>query len=291
MKLFLDWIHSFIQFIKRNPVKLGIFAVISLILAVFYQYSIKNPLLTSSTHESSSSSTSQTDRDGFGWGGKSKKAVNNNKMMKNAQRSRLLLRIRKQFDLACKSFLPTLRRRIFETIDINNTIRQIKDLRTSGKQSTDLEGELWEDVKISSFGQMFTTIYLLSAVCTLLRIQLHVLARHLIKTEKNSSTSSTSSGNVSVSSREDGSDDGGLDSEMFRLIVEGTYRQMFGKGIQSFSVFILEKLRVYLRDWTVKEKVKVEYEEIHDLFEKIRKQIELHFDLITKELFLRKDFD
>ena len=44
-------------------------------------------------------------------------------------KSRLLMRIRRQFDMACAQFIPTLKAKIVEVVDITNAVRQIKEIR------------------------------------------------------------------------------------------------------------------------------------------------------------------
>ena len=39
------------------------------------------------------------------------------------------MRIRRQFDKACAQFIPTLKAKVTEVVDITNAVRQIKELR------------------------------------------------------------------------------------------------------------------------------------------------------------------
>lgn len=107
----------------------------------------------------------------------------------NGSRSRILLRIRRQYDNSCHHFIPTLRRKILDTVDISATVRKLKELRaTAGINiSGSAEQELWDEIKISSLSLFFVAIYMVSALCTLLRVQLHVLARTLIHMEQQDS--------------------------------------------------------------------------------------------------------
>ncbi|RYH13662.1 hypothetical protein EON65_35100 [archaeon] len=100
-------------------------------------------------------------------------------------RSRLLLRIRRQFDISCRHFLPTLRKKIIDTVDLNGTVKQIKELRQTGSPgSADLERALWEEIKVASFTLMFMSTYTTVALCTVLKLQLHILARSILQTEQ-----------------------------------------------------------------------------------------------------------
>jgi hypothetical protein len=291
MSFLLDWIQSVIRFIKRNPGKLSIIAIVTIIVSVFLKYFNRFPLLSYKDEEGTLASRS----------GKLSRPASNPKLsvLRNAQRSRLLLRIRKQYDIACKSFLPTLRKKILETIDINHTIKQIKELRSQVQNSNnpndlqlnDAENQLWEDVKISSFSTLFLTIYMVSALTTLLKIQLHVLARSFLhKTDSNSSNSTSSDTTHSETSKNDDNlSSGNFDNEMFIMFVEGVYRQLFSNGISFFSNIVTEQVKEDMQEWIVKDKVKVEFEEVKELFEVIRKHIENNkFDEKIKELLLRK---
>ena len=77
-------------------------------------------------------------------------------LSKPGQRSRMLLRIRKQFDLAIKQFLPTMRLKVAEGVDVSTAIRKIKELRAGdggragggpGHAAGMAEALLWEEVR------------------------------------------------------------------------------------------------------------------------------------------------
>ena len=122
-------------------------------------------------------------------------------LLKPGQRSRMLLRIRKQFDIAIKQFLPTVRLKIATAVDVSSAIRQIKELRSiknnhennNGSSSGTMkngqhiasmnEALLWEEVKVSSLTLLYLSAYMVSAVTVLLRVQLHILGKsiHVMK--------------------------------------------------------------------------------------------------------------
>jgi hypothetical protein len=111
--------------------------------------------------------------------------------MSTGNRSRVLLRLRRQYDSSCRHFLPTLRKKIFAIVDINATVKQIKELRTvSAPGCLDLERALWEEIKVSSFTLLFVAVYMTTTVCTVLRIQVHILARSILNSDQQDSRTS-----------------------------------------------------------------------------------------------------
>jgi hypothetical protein len=314
----LRWFQEIPKFLVRNRNKVAVASLVAILVAIvanYYHYNPwKNYFLTNEPQEvideprnsfgrderNTSNRSQQQQRSGHGG------PVGGDIGRKGNNRSRLLLRVRRQFDSACKHFLPTLRKKIFDLIDINTTVRQIKELRntsnglTHGQLQVDAESQLWEDVKISAFTMHFVTMYMLAAVCTLLKIQLHILARSIALSASHKShvaaASSTIMGNQHSSNSyldyESGYDEDALsmDNEMFRELIEGTYRHLFNKGLKSLATVIREIVIRDLADWTVKDKVKVEYEEVSEIVKHIRSNIEKDFPQLVKMMFIRKLF-
>ncbi|CAN0041648.1 unnamed protein product, partial [Phaeothamnion confervicola] len=105
---------------------------------------------------------------------------------------------------AVVNFLPTLRKRLFETVDVNGPVRELKQLRRvsrspggnsgcgngsgsgsatggDGHESPEedpREAELWEEVKVTGLVRLMTALYVFSALNLMLRLQLHILGRH-----------------------------------------------------------------------------------------------------------------
>ena len=146
--------------------------------------------------------------------------ANESNSMKAANRTKLLFKIRRQFDTSVNQFIPTLRVKIVEVIDINGTVRHIKELRAKATTNKEeLETRLWTEIKDSSFAMLIVTSYMLSAVCVLLRIQLHILARSLQKSYNNNQLFPQD-------------DDIQLNSDTFRGLIEGTYKHLYGNGLK-----------------------------------------------------------
>lgn len=135
---------------------------------------------------------------------------------KLCNRSRIIWKIRKQYDSAINKLLITFKLKIIELIDIQSTVRNIKELRSKYKNTNtsssnlktyeELEDQLWNEIKISTFTILFVISYVLPAICILLKIQLYILARSLL---------------LQLNDTDDISQVSLLDTDMFRLFVEG----------------------------------------------------------------------
>lgn len=192
---------------------------------------------------------------------------------KAANRSRLLLRMRKQFDQTASQFLPTLRIKIVAVVDISGTVKHIKELRRNATSNQEeLEVRLWGEIKNASFTMLLVTAYMLSAVCTLLKIQLHILARSLQQTLE----------------QEDAEVQ--LNSDMFRALIEGTYKQLFGSGLRTFTDLVKKRVEADLADWTVKQKLHVEFDELLEVLNTVRINLEADMEGMIKTIFIREYF-
>lgn len=216
--------------------------------------------------------------------------------------TRLLLRVRKQFDVGARQLFPTLRIKINEVVDVGSAVRQIKELRSrqlsnsgdSDIDSRESEARLWEEIKIQSFTTLYVTAYMLSAVCVLMRIQLYILARSAKNNSAENSSDADSFGGSSgvgistpssrgaarkgapnLSSEEDlNANAAAMDTDMFRDLVEGTFQQIFGTGLRSFSSIVKRQMIADLSEWSVKDKLHVEYSELFSLMNTIRTNLE-----------------
>ena len=204
--------------------------------------------------------------------------ANETNSMKASNRTKLLFKIRRQFDTSVNQFIPTLRVKIVDVIDINGTVRHIKELRAKATTNKEeLETRLWTEIKDSSFAMLIVTSYMLSAVCVLLRIQLHILARSLQKSYNNQLFPQD--------------DDIQLNSDTFRGLIEGTYKHLYGNGLKLFSDMIKSQISLVLKNWTVKDKLHVSYDELLEVISIIRRNIENDLSLVIKTIFIRKSFN
>ena len=179
--------------------------------------------------------------------------------IKQGVRSRLLLRVRRHFDYAGKHFFPTLRLKIVEIVDIANAIQQIKQVRSGGladKASKSTEANLWDQIKVSSFVLLFTVAYSVSIVATVLRVQLHILAR-----------------NATMYNDEDGTNASPSELEL-KYLIDSTFRYIFSDGLKNLTNTLRVKVENALVDWTVREKISVQFVEFVDIISYIRKSTE-----------------
>ena len=145
-------------------------------------------------------------------------------LMKPANRTRMLLRIRKQFDIAIKQFLPTMRLKVLEVVDVSSAIRKIKELRaistnqgvmnTENSQSAITEEMLWEEIKVSTLTLLYVSCYMLSAVTVLLRVQLHILGKSYHTITQITQTVSDDMNEI----------ENNLGGDVFKILIEGTYK-------------------------------------------------------------------
>ena len=168
-------------------------------------------------------------------------------------------------------------------------MRSIKELRTRASKDDvksvsftqdyeRLEKELWDDIKVASFTIMIVSAYMLSSVCILLKVQLYVLARSLLIQQED---------NNSHPMDNDSSFDS-LDNDMFRSLVEGTYKHLYSDGIQLFVAKVRESVSTHLKEWIVKDKLEVHSEELLHVFTSIRSDIEADERNIIDMIFMRK---
>lgn len=160
-------------------------------------------------------------------------------------------------------------------------IRELRSLSTSNQQveihdESDLESKLWDDIKIGSFTQLFVTIYMVSAICVLLFVQMHMLAK-------------TSEAFVKVTNDEEfDKHSEEADSQIFRDIIEGTFKHIFGTGLRTLASIIRQQVTTDLRDWTIKDKTSVEYVEFVHTMNNIRRSIESDLTNLIRVLMIRK---
>ena len=98
--------------------------------------------------------------------------------MDYSKRIEVISRIRNENDTVIKYFLSIFRPKLNEVIDVSSLIRKLKDLREKQPEKKELETELWEEIKISAFSIVFVSSYLLSTLCVLVLIQMHILGCH-----------------------------------------------------------------------------------------------------------------
>jgi hypothetical protein len=300
--------ESVSRFAWKNRGKLTIALAVGIGVAAYYHYS-----------------SSSSDKDRRISNANSRNEVllegNGGQASSSREKSRLLYRARKQFDIVCIQFLSTLRGRIVDVVDLSSAIRQIKELRSatasqnssktssssagSTDSSSDMEMRLWEDIKIGSFTQLFVTAYALAAICVLLRVQMHILARSS-DSFTNIQSETLSMNNTQHTTRtHDFGIAGDYDDDIsavpnshtpsqqpsndaFKQLIDGTYKHIFSTGLRSLSSIVRQQVSSNLRDWKVKEKAVVEYGELVQALSQIRRSIESDVANLIKIMIIRK---
>jgi hypothetical protein len=260
--------NTVVGFVNRNRTKLLVATVVAVGAAAYIHYT---------WDQGTNSATELTDEEiEIENGRRSVRLLSSeSQLTKSARRTRLLLRVRRQFEVAASQFLPTLRVKIIEVVDINAVVRHIKELRTRATENKDeLEIMLWNEIKNSSFSMLIVSAYMISAVCTLLQIQLHILARSLFQSQIDSDSESNTEAQ--------------LNGAKFRALIEGTYKQLFGPGLTAFAEKVKRSVALHFSDWTVKGKLNVEYDELVLALSSLRVKIESDKSELIKTIFLRK---
>jgi hypothetical protein len=134
--------------------------------------------------------------------------INRARQLSEAKKAQLA-KIRRQFENARQKFLPTLRVKIFEVVDCSDTIQELRRLRSTSSASLqrDAEEALWEKIKIQSISIMFVSVYMTCVVCTVLKLQFHLLGSYSEQCE----VALAASASLSAAS---GAFDGGVDDSI-----------------------------------------------------------------------------
>ena len=281
------------RFIYRHKNKIAIASIVAIGTAIYYSYNKSNRIINNNIDEEHLEEEEGDEYEFFNPRLRQRSLVRNSTSsrhivqdsgIKAGMRSKYMLRIRKQFDSYAKQFLPTLRIKIKEVVDVSSAVRKIKELRGNSPDSGGQEEiMLWEEIKVHSFTMLFVTSYMISAMVVLLRIQLHVLARQLkqmnLEGNRNGTVlstplpSSSSSSSASYNDEINGLDNN-LGAEMFAQLIEGTYQQLFNTGLVSLAKLVKQRIANLLSEWTIKKKLKVEYEELLEIMTTVRRSLE-----------------
>ena len=257
----------------RNKVAVG-GAVCAAAIAVYAYYSVSNK--TSETEEENLLHADIMRRNAI--------------VKKPGDRSRMLLRIRKQFDFAIRQFLPTMHTRVLEVVDVSSSIRKIKELRAGNteadKNSSDFvnaEAALWDELKVSSLTLVYVSAYIVSAVTVLLRIQLHILGKSMeIVRESQLSSDDIESGAGPGSSLGSSGDD------VFKILIEGTYKHIFGSGLYALSEYVRPRVMECFADWNVRDNLAVDFNDLAQVMSRVHRNIERDSTSLAKMIMLRK---
>jgi hypothetical protein len=260
------WVGNVRDYLNKNRSRIAFATIAVIAVSAYYHYTSSSEVKTDEERNADNTDVANS---------KSKVEINNiighgmneDEDDTGVHNTKMLIKIRSQFDTAALHFLPTLRMKIFEIVDIEHTVRKLKDLRSSTiADKTLLEDDLWNELKISAFTMLFVTAYMLSAVCVLIRIQLHVIAKSLLLEAVDL---------VSI-------------DEIFSSLIEKTFQHVLGAGLATFSSIVRNLIADSLRSWVVKEKLNVTFQEVMEIIAKMRKLLEADFASLISTMIIRE---
>jgi hypothetical protein len=184
-------------------------------------------------------------------------------------------------------FLPNVRLRLKEIIDVSETIKRLKELKNDhSDESRDLKVSLWNQIKITSFTSLIATIYSMSAVSILLQVQMNILVRDTIKISNSGILFSHSHSTPLLSST--GHCENNQEEDIFRALLEGSYTVFFGNGLERLVNYVKEVVILHVAEWTVESQLNVEYYDVIETIGTIRKDLEGDIAKLLNLLLLRK---
>jgi Peroxin-3 len=220
-------------------------------------------------------------------------------------------RARSECRVAVLSFLPTLRRRLYTTVDIATPVRDLKLLRQSqqnvdaaadASEESDLaaaETALWDAVKVTGFTRLVLAMYSFSALNLMLRLQLHILGRHSYEearqllqqhavaaaaaaarthataTSSMHSTDPIDTAAVAVAAAAAGVGTA-LPMEARHAFLSATYEYLLGEGMVSLSETVTAAVQKCSAGWQCQTKAEVGCDELIAMLKRVRREVEGH---------------
>ncbi|EKU20245.1 peroxin-3 [Nannochloropsis gaditana CCMP526] len=93
-----------------------------------------------------------------------------------------MLRSRGECVPALLNFMQTLRKRVYEIVDVTSPVKALKAGR--GGLSKQEEQALWHQVKVSGFSRFFLAYYGFNLLNVMLRVQVHILGRYAFEASR-----------------------------------------------------------------------------------------------------------
>ena len=219
-----------------------------------------------------------------------------NTIKPSMMRSRLLLRLRKMFEVNALKIFPTLNVCINKIVDIDSALRAIREFRKHKKDNADglaytennnpeagndddKESFLWEELKIQAFTILYVTAYMLSITCVLLRIQLHLFGRYTKKKD----ISSINAFNTNS--------DNNYDSINFDVLMRNTYEYLLHTGLSNFAAKVRSVVMDNIRNWVPngKSAKRLTFAELYEMNKSIRATIETDMALLVTSMIIPDD--
>ncbi len=219
--------------------------------------------------------------------------IEKNTIKPSMMRSRLLLRLRKMFEVNALKIFPTLNVCINKIVDIDSALKAIREFRKHKKDTADglvytennnpeagndddKESFLWEELKIQAFTVLYVTAYMLSITCVLLRIQLHLLGRYTKRKDITSTNAFNTNG------------DNNYDSINFEALMRNTYEYLLDTGLSNFAAKVRSAVVDNVRNWVPngKSAKRLTFAELYEMNKSIRVTIETDMALLVRSLII-----
>jgi Peroxin-3 len=211
-------------------------------------------------------------------------------------------RARSECRVAVLSFLPTLRRRLYTTVDIATPVRDLKLLRQTqqnadaaadASEESDLaaaETALWDAVKVTGFTRLVLAMYSFSALNLMLRLQLHILGRHSYEEarqllQQHAAAAATAS--MQTTAALDPTEAAtaaavaaaagvgtALPMEARHAFLSATYEYLLGEGMVSLSETVTAAVQKCSAAWHCQTKAEVGCDELIAMLKRVRREVE-----------------
>ena len=237
---------NFKEFCWKHRTKIGIGALLVAGGAAYYYYYGKEESSSSTASTESSPRKSATPR-----GGESQ----HSSPPIDSERTRMLLAVHELYGFSLIYFLPNIRSRVRVLVDVSHAIQKLKELKNDmSEEARDIKVTLWDEINLSAFSALITTIYSLAGASTLLRVQMHILVRDASRLGEHDQP----------------------EEDIFYELMEGTYRHLFGPGMEALSARVKDVVGSRLRegDWNVESRMSVDFEEVDELMDLLRLSME-----------------
>jgi Peroxin-3 len=194
--------------------------------------------------------------------------------------------------------MTRLRISMTEVADVSSLWRTLKDIRqTPPSDSHSVEVQLWEEIKVVAFSNLFVASYMLCAMCVIVQFQLHIVAARnhtrmkLVSSSNDTNTSSQSQTDqipLSDLSHADMFSSSSSSIDLSSALIHQTFNHFFETGGLQLSNVIKTQVANDLIGWNVQQKQRVEFKELIQMINQIRHHLESDVSKILHILFPSK---
>jgi len=177
------------------------------------------------------------------------------------KRTSELIAVNDLFDFSLTYFLPTIKQKVKEVVDVTDTVQKLKELmkRDTAPEQHVSKAALWREIQLSAFNTLLTTAYAVSGASLLLMVQMHILVRHRSRP-------------LTTMPLESADDHSGV----FKALMEETFGTFFESGISCLA----QKNKRLIDDmftelgWTVEDTLSISHEDIRDVLSMMKGRVE-----------------